>query len=372
MAEEDRDDRTDTDLETGSTEASHSLQRFCETESGSQVQDSTRSSFKSQTPEDVIVQVDPDQQVPFESLEESVQSESEEVDRTLHQRPRHVDLDGASALETDQPECDINSGAESSGVQGAAAALQGDVDTENVNNSCVKVTREELAVSSSIPRVSSQGAIGQIQNSVQALIDKTSAFLDSGPSSTLSSMSDLDQAGLDTLSCKFDSIRFDTPSPVSTSPQHVGQSGTSPRVAVSPDPAQDLQVSSQFDGKRSDERSVDPVVQVQTRPDTDEDLLSQLDAELDTSAADRIVTESRSVESVDTDNHNGFLQRTGCLEQTPEYSRLMTECEALRKKTDQQQDRIKRYILMTYSRKLCEYWCTFNIYSYVWKPHCPF
>ena len=44
------------------------------------------------------------------------------------------------------------------------------------------------------------GTLGHIHNSVQALIDKTSGFLDSDPPSTMSSMSDLDQAGLDALS----------------------------------------------------------------------------------------------------------------------------------------------------------------------------
>ena len=71
--------------------------------------------------------------------------------------------------------------------------------------------------------------------------------------------------------------------------------------------------------------------------DADEDLLSQLDAELHSDDNGNTPETTNDVE-----NPNGLIQRNINLSQIPEYKKLLSECEVLRKQTDQQQQQIKR------------------------------
>ena len=159
--------------------------------------------------------------IQFESAETG-NSEDNVADANVQEdsAAKEVDL---PLLEPDQPECDINSLSstdDNEGEQSASACHPNvrvdtaDTSAETEGNS-VQDSSGGLMAASNIPRVSSHGELGQIQNSVQALIDKTSGFLDSDPPSTMSSMSDLDQAGLNALSSTkvFDNLRRDTPSP---------------------------------------------------------------------------------------------------------------------------------------------------------------
>ena len=270
---------------------------------------------------------------------------------------KEVDL---PLLEPDQPECDINSNTDDNEGEQSACHPSVHVNTAGTSaeteGSSVQDSNDGLMAASNIPRVSSHGELGQIQNSVQALIDKTSGFLDSDPPSTMSSMSDLDQAGLDALSSTkvFDNLRRDTPSPRAQSPQQAAATNPSQTSSVLDLQAQAVQgtpSSSQEQSKASHDSSCLPAslntnssnsVQKPRTPNTqtsdaDEDLLSRLDAELHSDDNGNTPETTNDVE-----NPNGLIQRNINLSQIPEYKKLLSECEMLRKQTDQQQQQIKR------------------------------
>ena len=270
---------------------------------------------------------------------------------------KEVDL---PLLEPDQPECDINSNPDDNEGEQSAYHPSVHVDTAGTSAETEESSSQDssggLMAASNIPRVSSHGELGQIQNSVQALIDKTSGFLDSDPPSTMSSMSDLDQAGLDSLSSTkvFDNLRRDTPSPRAQSPQQATATNPSQTSSVLDLQAQAVQgtpSSSQEQSKASHDSSCLPTslntnssnsVQKPRTPstqtsDADEDLLSQLDAELHSDDNGNTPETTNYVE-----NPNGLIQRNINLSQIPEYKILLSECEMLRKQTDQQQQQIKR------------------------------
>ena len=299
--------------------------------------------------------------IQFESAE-TENSEDSVAAASVHEDSAAKEIDIPS-LEPDQPECDINSN--TNNTEGEQSAFHPSVHVDaagtsaETEGSSVPDSSGGLMAASNIPRVSSHGELGQIQNSVQALIDKTSGFLDSDPPSTMSSMSDLDQAGLDALSSTkvFDSLRRDTPSPRAQSPQQTAAtnpSQTPSELDLHAQAVQGTPSSSQKQSKASHDSSCLPAglntdssesVQKPIKPstqssDTDEDLLSQLDAELHSND-----NGNTSETMNDVENPNGLIQRNVNLSQIPEYKKLLSECEMLRKQTDQQQQQIKRYVL---------------------------
>ncbi len=317
-------------------------------------------------PESFLQSTDNEENVPAPGGEEKVEAAAdaeltEDVDLLIAEHDLMQDDteqssqkdEGVSILEPDQPECDINSTVEN--------AKDGQGTSQNESPEGPKVTLSLESAGShtansgglavvGIPRVGSQGSIGHIHNSVQALIDKTSGFLDSDPPSTVSSMSDLDQAGLDALSSSsrvFESIKLETPSPIASSPQHAsshpGQTSHKQQSETLPHQQQVItsRDSSSFpaDNQVSTPHATSKNVSVPS-PDTEEDLLSQLDAELDSNKLS--LQASANSENVDAKGPNGLMQRTACLSQLPEYKSLLCEWEALRKQTDEQQQRIKR------------------------------
>ena len=282
----------------------------------------------------------------------------------------------AASGEPDEPECDININpdAKSEDVNDSNSS-QNSQNIPDIIASSSELTAAagagappavnsegttETLPTADIPRVSSQGSLGQIQNSVQALIDKTSGFLDSDPPSLMSSTSDLDQAGLDASSTKFDSIRLDTPSPREQSPLHTSQSEPTeqtssniPNTQASSKSAssQDTNclpanVNSNTNSSSSVIISHEPNEQAKSSPrrlpkvDTEEYLLSQLDAELQEGQPGDSLGADQDLK--DPDNPNGLLQRNLSLSQIPEFKALQNQCELLKKMTDQQQQQIKR------------------------------
>ena len=297
-------------------------------------------------------------EIQFESLESEVtiQEAACANDNVLREDSCRKDTENTLS-EPDQPECDINSNSDGSEIQKDTGHDSVQIETAQTvsvtfgTTDCSGGAGSSLASTLDIPRVSSHDELGKIQDSVQALIDKTSGFLDSDPPSTMSSMSDLDQAGLDALSSTklFDTARLDTPSPRAQSPQQNTNSSQSSSVMHS----QASSSGAQQQSSASHDSSCLPAnvnsINVQTTSkastqisDTDEDLLSQLDAELD-SNNDNNRPSGQNVESGDAENPNGLIQRNINLTQIPEYKKLLAECEMLRKQTDEQQQKIKRY-----------------------------
>ncbi len=303
----------------------------------------------------------------------------------------HLQKEGEAASgEPYEPECDINinpdaklnTGNHSNSSQNIPDIIESSELTkpaDAVATAAISEGHAGLLPAADIPRVGSHGSLGQIQNSVQALIDKTSGFLDSDPPSLMSSTSELDQVGLDASSAKFDSIRMDTPSPREQSPLHTSQSAqpeqtnsnipntqTSHNKSVSSQDNNCLpaNVNSNSADVNSNSNSVnvnsnsniisssvnashdEPNEQVKSSPrrlpkvDTEEYLLSQLDAELQEGQPGDSLGASQ--EPRDPDNPNGLLQRNISLSQIPEFKALQSQCETLKKMTDQQQQQIKR------------------------------
>ena len=299
---------------------------------------------------------EPNNEIQFESLEsENGNKETRGASGNVLEE-HSLEKDGENTLsEPDQPECDRNS---SESQQNASLDS---VQIKGVHTAPVTVESEDCSTGASsssvstlnIPRVSSHGELEKIQNSVQALIDKTSGFLDSYPPSTISSMSDLDQAGLNALSSTkmFDTARRDTPSPGAQSPQQNTNSSHFHNILHSQAPSSGAQPQSSASHDNSclpadvNGRSSNNVPTASQEgaqiTDTEEDLLSQLDAELD-SNNDNNGSHAQSVESGDAENPNGLIQRNVNLTHISEYKKLLSECEMLRKQTDEQQQRIKR------------------------------